>query len=200
MTELGRELRIARLNCGLSQATVARAARTCRSQVSRLELGQAPRATVLELARAMAVVGLEFTARAYPAGRPIRDKGHLALMTRLRQRVASTIVWRYEVPIGHSDDDRAWDAVLVIGRTRVALEAETRPHDVQALLRRIGLKLRDDPNAASVVLLLSDTRHNRALVRDFCDVLRADFPASTSEVLGSLRKGRAPERSGIVVL
>src|ERR1035437_1868368 len=70
--ELGRELRMARVDHGLSQQSLAAAARTSRSQVGRIEDGQAARVSVLEIARLLAVVGLELSARAYPAGPPIK--------------------------------------------------------------------------------------------------------------------------------
>jgi predicted transcriptional regulator len=49
--ELGRELRMARLDHGLSQAAVARAARTSRSQVGRIEHGEAQRVSIVEISR-----------------------------------------------------------------------------------------------------------------------------------------------------
>jgi transcriptional regulator with XRE-family HTH domain len=198
--ELGRELRLARLGYGLSQALVARHARTSRSQVSRIELGQAPRVSVLELGRLLSVVGLRLSARAYPAGRPIRDRAHLELMQRFRARVAPSASWRFEVPVGPADDGRAWDAVLRFGSSAVAVEAETRPTDIQALLRRLTLKLRDDGTVVATVLLLSDTVHNRSLLREYRDAIRAELPASSAEILRAVREGRPPSRGGVVML
>jgi transcriptional regulator with XRE-family HTH domain len=200
VAEIGQEIRRARLDHGLSQADVARAARTSKTQVSRVELGLAPRVSVLELARLLAVVGMELCARAYPAGQPIRDAAHLKLMARFRARLAPTIVWRAEVPIGGVGDLRAWDAVVVIGPTRIAVEAETRPRDLQALLRRIALKRRDDPGIHSVVLLLAATRHNRDLVREYGPALLVDFAVAGEEMLAALAGGRAPAGSAVVMV
>ena len=197
--ELGRELRLARLDHGLSQAAVARAARTSRSQVGRVEHGDAIRLSVLEIARLLAVVGLELSARAYPAGPPIRDAAHRALLDRFRARVAPSVAWRFEVPVGHVGDQRAWDAVLLIGHDQVAVEAETRPRDMQALQRRLAAKRRDDQEIAAVVLLLAATRHNRSFIKEFGPALRADLPLDGKSVLAALREGRSPGGSGIVL-
>jgi transcriptional regulator with XRE-family HTH domain len=198
--EMGRELRMARLDHGLSQAAVATAARTSRSQVGRVERGEASRVSVAEIARLLAVVGLELSARAYPAGPPIRDAAHLALLGRFRATVAPSVAWRTEVPVGNAGDSRAWDAVMLVDTIQIALEVETRPRDVQALQRRVALKRRDDPEIAGVVLLLARTRHNRALLKAYGESLRAEFPLPSSVVMESLGAGRSPGGSGIVMM
>jgi transcriptional regulator with XRE-family HTH domain len=200
LNEIGREIRDARLERSLSQTAVAVAARTSRSQVSRIELAQAPRVSVVQLSRLLAVVGMELSARAYPTGTPIRDAAHLALIARFRALVPRTVGWRFEVPLEIPGDLRAWDAVMAIGQARVAVEAETRPHDLQALQRRIALKRRDSPDIGSVVLLLANTRHNRILLRQEGDVLRAEMPLPGAALLDALAVGHAPGGSGIVLI
>jgi hypothetical protein len=75
--------------------------------------------------------------------------------------------WKSEVPIPITGDQRAWDAVVSgSGQGRVAIEAETRLRDIQALQRRVALKRRDDPSIDSVVLLVAGTRGNRFVLRD----------------------------------
>ena len=138
-------------------------------------------------------------ARAYPAGQPIRDAAHRALIDRFRARVAPTVAWRFEVPLPIAGDLRAWDAVLLIGTAQIAVEAETRPRDIQALQRRVALKRRDDPGIGAVVLLLADTRHNRELVRDHGDALQADLPLGSAALL-ALGEGRQPAGSGFVLV
>jgi transcriptional regulator with XRE-family HTH domain len=191
---------MARLSHGLSQEVVARAARTSRSQVGRVERGEAQRVSVWEIARLLAVVGLELSARAYPKGAPIRDCGQLALLARFRATLAPSARTRSEVPLPVSGDLRAWDLVLSIASGQIAVEAETRPRDVQPLLRRVELKLRDDPEITRVALLLADTRHNRTLLREHGPILRVDFPLPGQQFLGALHEGRIPESNGIVLL
>jgi transcriptional regulator with XRE-family HTH domain len=200
LVDLGRELRDARMEHGLSQSQVARSARTSRSQVSRVEHAAAPAVSIPEMARLLAVVGLELSSRAYPAGPPIRDAAHLALLERLRRLAPSTCAWRYEVPIGMPGDRRAWDAVLTIGAGEVAVEAETRPRDLQSLLRRVAGKLRDSQGPSAAILLLSNTRHNRRLLVDHGDVIASAFPAPGTEILSALESGTSPRRSGVLLL
>ena len=185
---MGREARNARLGAGLSQRSVAKAAATSSSSVSRIERGRAPRVSIERAATVLAVVGLDLGARAYPAGPPIRDVAHLRLLARFRARIGPGWRWRPEVPIGGAGDLRTWDGVLVRDGQAVAIEAETRLHDVQALLRRVAAKRRDG-GAGRAVLVVADTRTNREVVRAAHPELVAVFPAeglSTYEVPGTL--------------
>jgi transcriptional regulator with XRE-family HTH domain len=197
--EIGREHHDARVNRGLSQAAVARAVGISRSQVGRVERAEVPLVPLSNLARLMSVVGLELSVRAYPAGPPIRDAAHRALLDRFRARVGPRVSWRFEVPIEAAGDLRAWDAVAVVPDASIAVEAETRPRDIQELQRRIAAKLRDDGRVTSVVLLLADTRHNRNLIRDHGAALRALLPLSAGAVLAALAEGRSPDGSGLVL-
>ena len=198
--DLAGELRRARWEHGLSQVAVGRASGMSASQVSRIERGLSPDVSIRQAARLLAVVGLELSARAYPAGEPIHDAAHLALMERLRARTSPSIAWRFEVPLPIPGDKRAWDGVLLIRAARTAVEGETRPHDLQSLARRVALKRRDDPSISAVILLLANTRHNRQLLRDEGDVLRADLPLNGAVILEALAQGRDPGGSGIVLL
>jgi transcriptional regulator with XRE-family HTH domain len=198
--ELGLEIRNARVAHGLNQTIVARAARTSRAQISRIERGEAAHVQLLDLARLLAVLGLELSARAYPVGQPIRDAPHRALLERLRVRVGTGVRWTYERPIGGAGDLRAWDASIVAGSVRVGVEAETRLGDVQALQRRIALKLRDDDATRCALLLLADTRHNRAVLRDNVEALRADFSVDGRAALDRIVAGDDPRGNAIALL
>ena len=197
--DLGNELRHARRQHGLSQAVVGKDVRISRSQVGRIERGEGPGISLMCVARLLAVVGLELSARAYPAGSPIRDAAHGALLRRFRAVVAPSVSWRFEVPVGNAGDQRAWDAVMLVGGVRIGVEAETRPQDVQSLQRRLASKRRDDPEIAGVVLLLAKTRSNRGLLKEYGEALRADLPLPATELIGSLAAGRSPRGSGIVM-
>lgn len=192
-------MRNARMQHAISQAEVGKAVRISRSQVGRIERAEVPSLSLLVMARLLAVVGLELSARAYPVGPPIRDAAHRALLDRFRAVVAPSVAWRFEVPVGRAGDPRAWDAVMLVGRARVAVEAETRPRDVQALQRRLASKRRDDPEVTGVVLLLADTRHNRALVKEHGEALRAEFPTPPAFLKAALAQGRDPGASGVVL-
>jgi hypothetical protein len=96
-------------------------------------------------------------------------------------------------------DRRAWDAVLGLEPEDTAVEAEARLRDIQGLDRRCALKLRDS-GLRLMVLLVADTPHNRRILELHREDLRASFPLDTRQVMATLRAGRTPIASGIVVL
>lgn len=199
LVDLGREARNARLGAGLSQGSVARAAGTSRSSVSRIERGRAPCASVERVATVLAVVGLDLGARAYPAGPPVRDVAHLRLLARFRERIGSSWHWRPEVPVGGTGDARAWDGVLVRDGQVVAIEAETRLHDVQALLRRVAAKRRDGA-ADRLVLVMADTRANREVVHIARPEFVGAFPADARSAWPALAAGLPPPDDALVLV
>ena len=105
-----------------------------------------------------AAVGLRLSARAYPAGPPIRGSG--------------------------------WT---------IGVEAETRPRDVQALKRRLALTQRDG-GVDGLLLVLLDSRHNRALLRADADALAEQFPVPGRRALELLGAGIVPGGNAIVLL
>jgi transcriptional regulator with XRE-family HTH domain len=197
--ELGHDLREVRIGAGLSQAVVARAARLSPAQVSRIERADLPRVALDDLIRLAAVLGLKLSARAYPAGDPIRDSAQHALLERLRSRLHPSLAWRIEVPLPISGDLRAWDGAIRGQEFVVGVEAETRLHDVQAIARRLALKKRDG-GIDHMILLVSDTRHNRLALAASRELLRADLPGDTRALLRALSAAEDPGASGIVIL
>jgi hypothetical protein len=79
------------------------------------------------------------------------------------------------------------------------VEAETRPRDLQALVRRINLKSRDSAIDA-VLLVLTDSRANRELVLAFGEELRSGFPVPARVALRALAGGEAPGGNSVVRL
>jgi transcriptional regulator with XRE-family HTH domain len=195
---LGRELRVARINANLSQRAVREAAGMSRTKVGRIEDGHAT--LTIEGVWALAVpLGLDFSARLYPSGDPVRDKGHLLLLERLRSRVHPDLRWRTEVPFPNDGDLRAWDAVVSGRSWWCAIEAEARLDDLQALDRKLGLKQRDG-RCDLLVLLVPDTRHNRQVLSAQRQALIGRLPFGSAVIVEALREGRVPPGSGIVVL
>jgi hypothetical protein len=144
------------------------------STLGRIERGSLVNVTISQLARACAAVGLKLVARAYPDGDPVRDVAHLNLLGRLRREIAPSAGWRTEVPIPIAGDLRAWDAQAVLQGTIVAIEAEVRIHDLQALERRVALKRRDS-GVNVVILLIADTPANRRRLAEQREDLRTSF-------------------------
>ena len=197
--ELGRELRRARVEHGLSQAFVGHAVGLSSPTVSRIERGQVGAVSLVGLARLLGVVGLELSARAYPGGAPLRDQAQIRLLGRLKSALGEPLTWRAEVPVGPTGDLRAWDLVISNGRDKVAVEAETRLTDLQAVQRRIALKSRDS-NIPTVILLMSASRANRQTVRLFDEALAEFFPVRGMEALRTLRAGKLPARGAVILL
>ena len=187
---------------GLSLRDAAAASGTSHSQLWRFERGELDRVSITDVGAWCAVVGLDLSLRAYPAGDPIRDRAQLALLERFRARLHPSLRWRTEVPLAIERDLRAWDAEVsgaAPDRWRVRVEAETNVADGQALERRLQLKIRDDP-VGHVILLVSETRANRQALRLLQDGLRETLPLHTRATLAALGEGRDPGGSGIVIL
>jgi transcriptional regulator with XRE-family HTH domain len=198
--ELGAELRHARLAAGLSQASVAAAAGVTQGSISRLERAKAPHPDIVEAARIVRLVGLELSVRCYPAPGQLRDAAHVALIGRLLGRLGPGIRHHLEVPI-QPGDQRAWDVLLTAGAVRIGVIAETRIRDLQALLRREHLKQAEaDSRIEHLLLLVSNTRHNRTALAEACAALSTTFPLAPRAVLASLGRGEAPEGNGVVIL
>lgn len=199
LAEIGRELRQARIGHGLSQGDAGRAARLSTSTVSRIEAGLRPRLPLLYLTQLAGVVGLELSLRAYPAGDGLRDAAHRELLERLRIRLAPGLGWRTEVPLPNPGDLRAWDALISGDGIRIAVEAETRATDGQALERRLALKKRDG-GVDRLILLLADTRLNRRFAREAWPLLTERFPVPGREALRALGQGRDPAGDVLIFL
>ena len=194
-SRLGDELRRARRSAGLSLDSVGRSCRLSGSQVSRIEKGSVRQPSLEELTCIAATVGLDLVLRTYPRGDPIRDAGHARLLSRFRDELHSGLTWRTEVPLPIAGDLRAWDAVIGGSGWQVPVEAETVVDDIQALDRKLALKLRDG-GFDHVVLLLADTPRNRAASPH----LQRTMPLDTRTVLAALRQGMDPGASGLVIL
>ncbi len=196
---VGREVRRARLDLDVSQAVASARVGKSASAWSRLERGEAPYLPLLDLARAANVVGLDLSIRAYPGGKPVRDQAHLELLERFRACLGDGARWQTEVPLPNAGDRRAWDALIRMPSVRVGVEAETRARDSQALQRKLSLKRRDG-DVDHVILLLADTRHNRAFLRAAGKGFMADFPVPSATALKRLAAGQDPEGSAVILL
>jgi hypothetical protein len=199
LSTLGRELRAARTERGLSLAAVGAVVGISASQTSRIERGRAPNVSIWQMTRLMTTVGLDLAIKAFPGGQPVRDAAQVALLTRFRSRLHPTLRWATEVPLPVQGDQRAWDAVVPGAGWRFGIEAETAPTDVQALLRRIALKHRDS-GLDGVILVLGSTRRTRALVTGARDLLASAFPVPGRRALELLAAGVALQGNALVVI
>ncbi|HET7677301.1 MAG TPA: helix-turn-helix transcriptional regulator [Candidatus Limnocylindrales bacterium] len=198
LIDVGEELRQARLAAGLSQARIGAAVGVSHAHVGRVERGRAPGVPVVQLARLLAAVGLDLSVKTYPAGPPLRDVAHQALLERLRVRLRPGLHWRTEVPVAPGDQ-RALDALITAPGLRIGVEAEMRLRDLQAVTRRVALK-RQDAGLDRMILLVAATRSNRLSLRGYEAALRADYSVSARRALQALAEGRDPGGSAIIVL
>jgi transcriptional regulator with XRE-family HTH domain len=199
LSEVLRTLRAARHAAGLSQATVGSVLRNSHQLVSEWERGrQVP--DPIQLARWGAVVGLDVPIRAFPAGSPLRDVAQLKLIARARTAIGGRWTWRTEVPVSSDPlDRRAVDAVLQGAAGRVGLEVISRLTDAQGQVRAILLK-QQASGIDRMILVLAETRHNRAALAAAGPTVMPAFPLTTRGVLGALRAGRIPEANGVILI
>jgi transcriptional regulator with XRE-family HTH domain len=191
---LGDEFRERRVSLGSSQAHVAAASRVSRTRYGLIERGRSTGLTLTELYAIAAVLGLTPSVRVFPDGAPIRDAAHATRLVRFLSLVRPSVTYRLEVPLPIVEgraERRAWDAVLYRGTARCGVELEMRLRDIQAVLRRIDLKRRDDPMNV-FVLLVADTRLNRRVVAEFSDLL-VDLPRlRAGDLRDALAAGQLP--------
>jgi hypothetical protein len=173
-----------------------------KSQLWRFERGEIDRVSLADLGAWFSVLGLDLSVKAYPAGDALRDAASQRLLERLRAELRPILGWRTEVALPIDGDLRAWDAEIrgtVPQPWRCRVEAETRVADAQALERKLALKLRDDPGG-HLILLVADTRSNRAAVAALRAGLKDSFPATARDVLAALREGREPPGNAILLM
>lgn len=197
LTEIGRELRSARVARGLSQRAVAKVAGLTQSQLSQIERGLYPAVTIEMLARAAAAVGLDLSVRLFPGGEPVRDSAHVALLGRFRKAVGEHWRWSAEVPLPIPGDRRAWDRTIQGSGMLIGVEAETRPTDLQELGRRVALKKRDG-RADRLILVLADTDWCRRMLR--LNDIESTFPVPGKVALRALAEGRDPGGDAVILV
>ena len=199
---IGREIRSARISRGLTIANVAAAVGLSPSQVGRIERGVHLSATVEQLARMGAVVGLDVRVRAYPGPAGTRDAGQIKLMQAFRNQINPRLHLRLEVPVA-PNDQRAWDATLSrfvdAPEASVPTEFDSVIADFQAQLRRVMLKV-SDAGSDCVLWVVAGTRRNRAAIRGVRGLVAGTFPVPPRSALRALRQGRHPGGSSLVLL
>jgi transcriptional regulator with XRE-family HTH domain len=184
----------------VSQSALARELGRSQSEVSRFEsLNRIDDVSLVRIAELASLLGLELSATLHPSGDAIRDKGHQALISRVRAEMFPSGAVRAEVPFPAPGDPRAWDLVLRADGQLVGVEAETRIRDVQALVRRIRQRERDG-GVDEVLLVLSASRANARLVHELRTALGDGYNAPPRTLLNALRAGRRLPGSGVVML
>jgi transcriptional regulator with XRE-family HTH domain len=196
---LADDLREARVAAGISQRQIARSVGVSATLVSRLERNQLRAPNLEHLAAIAAVLGLAVRISASPDGEPVHDRVQLRLLAAFRNRLHPSLAWRTELPLPIPGDRRAWDAVAIGDDGWTGFEGVTRFGAVDATLRRINQKQRDDPRIARVVIVIADTVRNRRAMALGLATIRADFPLDSRTVIAALSAGRPPPLNGVVL-
>jgi len=195
LRDFGGEVLEARAGAGVSQRELGRRVGMSGTKIGRMEAGNLQTLSIRDAARVAAVLGMDLHVRAYPAGPRLRDAAHAARLGRLLAPVSPPLSCRLEVALPQRPDRppelRSWDAMLMGGGKRTAVEMEMRPRDGQAFERRIAAKLRDDA-VDSFLLLVADTRGNRRMLGERPELFM-DLPRlKTSSVLKLIEAGQHP--------
>ncbi len=195
----GRDLRDARRDRNLSLAAIGSAAGITAAAVSRIERGMTPEVSVFRLTQLAEAVGLELSLRLFAGSVPVRDAGHAGLLAQFHDAIHPTLRWTIETVFPHQGDQRAWDAMVSGPGWRYGVEAETAPRDVQALARRLAIKVRDG-GADGILLVLPRTRHVRDFLAAGRGLLDPSFPVPGTTALARLAAGVDPGGSSIVLV
>jgi transcriptional regulator with XRE-family HTH domain len=198
---IGREALLLRTNLGLTVRTAARLAGVAPSTYQRVEDGDG--AVQLDtLCRVAASVGLKVWAKAFPVRHPsLRDTGQLRLAEHIRSLVPASQRVAIELALGNQ---RSIDLAVFGPLEIIAIEIERIIGDFQAQHRAAAAK-RDELAASHrrpvrLVVVLQDTRRNRAAVREHEPLIRSALPAGSRQILLALRTGRPLGRDGLLWL
>jgi transcriptional regulator with XRE-family HTH domain len=197
----GRELRIARMNAGLSQSRLAKITDLSQTEVSKAERGRLD-VSLEARCRLAAACGHELGWRLYPVATVrLRDSGQLALAQVIVAAAHPSWRPRLEVPIAPGDP-RAADLVLTGPAEILQIEIERALVDFQAQLRsaqgkREALAAKDQ-RPMRLVIAIPDTARSRARLTPFADVIGRTMPASSRTIWRAIRGGEPLNGDGIL--
>lgn len=197
----GRELRLARMIGGLSQAQLARLAGVTQTRVSRAERG----ATGIPLGvrcRLAAAAGHELGWHLYPVATVrLRDSGQLTIAQAIVAVAHSSWQPRLEAPIAPGDG-RAADLLLTGPEQIIHVEIERALVDVQAQLRSAQLKRQaltgGIQRTVRLILAVPDSRTSRARLAPFAELLSRTLPVSSALAWRAIRSGEQLPGDGIL--
>lgn len=197
--EVGDQLRTGRHILGVTQKQLGAVIGVSASEISRRELGRAPRLTGEKLAIHAAAVGLKLVVKLYPVGGGVRDAAQSRFIAAFVARVGRLWKVTLEAPIRLAGDLRAVDVLLTLGAVRIAVEVITRLADLQAQVRPAQAKARDI-DATRLILVVAGTHANRNALASARSSLVGAFDLDTRRILQELAAGRDPGRDAVIVL
>ena len=145
-------------------------------------------------------VGLDLVCTLYPGqGLSLRDSRQLAIAKWLSDIASPT--WRISLEERAGEHGEAIDVVLWGPTEIVAIEIERFALDWQAQSRRAGIKrdwlAQHHGRPVRLVIVVSDTKANRAALTPFIGIIRLGFPAGSRAVMRSLRSGEPLGTDGL---
>jgi hypothetical protein len=199
--QVGSDVELSRVTLAMTIEDVARRALVAPSTVVRVCAGDG--GVHLDTLCAVAdAVGLRIGVKAFPGRQPsLRDSGQLRIAKYLVAMAHPSLRPSLELPVG-DPFGRAADLVFFGPEEIMHEEIERRLPDFQAPYRAATVK-RDALQArharsVRLVLVIEDTRRNRALVAPHAELIRTALPATSSDVLRSLRSGTPLGRDGLL--
>ncbi|HVM25654.1 MAG TPA: helix-turn-helix transcriptional regulator [Candidatus Limnocylindrales bacterium] len=194
-----RSIRHARCVAGMTRESASARAGIARSTWERIE-GGATNVTFANLVAAADAVGLDLVCQMYPGHEPgLRDSGQLAMAAMLSDMAGPG--WRITLEEPAGDHGEAIDQVFWGASEILAVEIERFLLDWQAQSRRWALK-RDwlaarHARPVRLVVVVTDTRRNRAAVGPFLPVIERALPAGSRAVLQAIRTGEPLGTDGL---
>jgi transcriptional regulator with XRE-family HTH domain len=189
------ELRAERLKADVSQREMARQLGWSQARYWRFE--GARDATLTELTAVSALLGLELSANLHRVSDALADRGQLELLARFRARLSPSIKVFTEALLPNPGERRSWDLLLRIVAQVVGVEAETKVRDVQATVRKIRGRERDG-GADELLIVLADTRSNRAVRDELLLALGERFATKPRLLFDALHRGEPIPGSGVL--
>jgi transcriptional regulator with XRE-family HTH domain len=197
----GRELRVARMNAGLTQAEMARLAAVSQQEASKTEQG-ATDVSLEARCRLAAACGHQLGWRLYPVATVrLRDSGQMALAQAIVSGAHPSWRPRLEVPVAQGDP-RAADLILTGTTEIIHIEIERALVDFQAQLRSAQVKREQlaaqDARPMRLVIAVPDTTATRARLAPFQQLIGQTMPVTSRRIASALRSGEAVGGDGIL--
>jgi len=185
---------------GLTRQQVANRAGVSWATALRVELGD-PHLGVETMCAVAEGVGLDVVLRTYPGNQPsLRDTGPMRLVEQLVTQTNPAWQPQVELPIGQHGE--SIDICFFGPEEIIDGEVERMATDFQGQYRRADQKRQalaaQHRRPVRLVLVIEDTRRNRAALSPHVAVIPTVLPAGSREVLGALRSGRSLGRDGLL--
>jgi len=199
--QIGSEIDTSRSAIAASIEEVARRAQVAPSTVVRVLRGEVG-VHLDTLCAVGAAVGLRINVKAFPAGGlSLRDSGQMGVAQFLVGQAHPSLRPSLELPVG-DPFGRAADLVFFAPTEIAHYEIERRLPDFQAPYRAATVKREalqaQHSRPVRLVLAIEDTRRNRDLVAPHATLIRTALPATSDEILRSLRRGTLLGRDGLL--